>query len=131
DGALLGGHVTRGRIPGVEFSAGSLGHALSVGTGMAIAARRRHQAHRVFVVLSDGECDEGSNWEAALFAGHHRVDRLCAIVDYNKIQSFGQTEEVLDLEPLAAKWTAFGWQTLEIDGHSHAELRAAFAKMGS
>jgi transketolase len=125
DGAPLGGHLTRDGVPGVDFSTGSLGHGLSLGCGAAMAARADGSGRRTFVVLSDGECDEGASWEAILFAGHHRLDNLIAIVDYNKIQSFGAVREVLDLEPLAEKWRACGWSVQEIDGHSHAHLRRA------
>jgi transketolase len=117
DGFQLPGHVTHRAVPGVEASTGALGHGLSLGCGMALAARRDRQPHRVFVVLSDGECDEGATWEAALFAPQHALDNLVAIVDYNKIQSLGSVSEVLELEPLAAKWDAFRWAVREIDGH--------------
>ncbi len=122
DGSHLGGHITYG-IPGVEVSAGSLGHGLSIGCGMALGGRRDNRNYRVFVLLSDGECDEGSTWEAALFAPHHHLDNLVAIVDYNKIQSFGATKAVLDLDPLADKWKAFGWEVKEIDGHDLSQIR--------
>jgi transketolase len=121
DGTRLAGHVTHHGVPGVEVSTGSLGHGLPLGCGMALAAKRDGRPARVFVVMSDGECDEGSNWEAALFAPHHRLDNLTAIIDYNKIQSFGSVEEVLNLHPLAEKWRAFGWAVSEIDGHNHEE----------
>jgi transketolase len=116
DGTRLAGHATT-TVPGVELSTGSLGHGLPVGTGMALAAKRSGDEHRVFVLLSDGECDEGSNWEAALFAPQHRLDNLVVIVDYNKIQSLGTVKEVMDLDPLADKWRAFRWAVREIDGH--------------
>lgn len=121
DGTRLAGHVTHS-VPGVELSTGSLGHALSVACGMALAGKVDAAAYRVFVLLSDGECDEGSIWEAALFAPHHRLDNLVAIVDYNKIQSFGTVRDVLDLEPFADKWRAFGWSVVEVDGHDHVGL---------
>jgi transketolase len=121
DDSPLAGHISH-HVPGVEFSTGSLGHGLSLGCGIALAGRGANR-HRAFVILSDGECDEGSIWEAALFAAHHGLDNLTAIVDYNKIQSFGRVEDVLGLEPFAAKWRAFGWQTIEIDGHDHDMLR--------
>jgi transketolase len=123
-GSPLLGHVTKG-VPGVELSTGSLGHGLPVGCGMALAAKREGRSHRVVVLLSDGELDEGSNWEAALFAAQHRLDRLVAIVDANGIQSFGAVKEVLDLEPLADKWRAFRWNVLEIDGHDRAAISEA------
>ena len=117
DGTRLAGHVTHHHVPGVEVSSGSLGHGLSYACGMALAGRRDGRPYRVFALVSDGECDEGSVWEAALFAPHHRLDNLVAVVDYNKIQSFGTVKEVLDLEPFAAKWRAFGWAVREVDGH--------------
>jgi transketolase len=116
NGTRLAGHATT-TVPGVELSTGSLGHGLPVGTGMALAAKRAGEAHRVFVLLSDGECDEGSIWEAALFAPQHQLDNLVVIVDYNKIQSLGTVKEVLDLDPFADKWRAFRWGVREIDGH--------------
>lgn len=122
DGSDLSGHVSHKGIPGVEFSTGSLGHGLPVATGMALAAKINHQQHRVFVLMSDGECDEGSNWEAILFAAHHGLDNLVAIVDYNKMQSIHSTEETIALEPFAEKWRAFRWSTLEVDGHDPAAL---------
>jgi len=127
DGSRLSGHVTRG-IPGVEVSSGSLGHGLPISCGMSLAAKRDNNGCRVFALLSDGECDEGSTWEAALFAGHHRLDNLTAIIDYNKIQSFGMVKEVLDLEPFAEKWRAFGWSAREVDGHSHGQIRQALSE---
>lgn len=123
DGAPLAGHLTHHGVPGVDFSTGSLGHGLSLGCGVALAAKRDGRPYRAFVLLSDGECDEGSTWEPALFAPHHRLDNLVAIVDYNKIQSFGRVQDVLDLEPLADKWRAFGWAVREIDGHDHGQIR--------
>jgi transketolase len=126
DGSPLTGHVSH-HVPGVELSTGSLGHGLPVGCGLALAAHKDAAAWRTYVIVSDGELDEGSNWEAILFAGHHRLDRLTALVDYNKIQSFGGVKEVLDLEPLADKWRSFGWTVCEIDGHDHAAIAAALA----
>lgn len=127
NGSKLSGHVSHKGIPGVELSTGSLGHGLSVGTGMAYAARLDGRKHRVFVLMSDGECDEGSNWEAILFAAHHRLVNLVAIIDYNKIQSLAPVEETLRLEPFADKWRAFGWRVVEADGHDHEALAAALA----
>jgi transketolase len=127
DGSRLPGHITSHGVPGVEVSTGSLGHGLAIGCGMALAAKRDGAHHRVFVLLSDGECDEGSTWEAVLFAPHHRLSNLVALVDYNKIQSFGTVKEVLDLEPLAEKWRAFRWAVREIDGHDHAAIAAGLA----
>jgi len=129
DGSNLAGHVTHYGVPGVEFSTGSLGHGLPVGCGIALATRCGRDSSRVFVILSDGECDEGSNWEAALFANHHKLDNLVAIIDYNKIQSFGNVSEVLTLEPFAEKWRSFGWAVREIDGHDHGLLTEALVSV--
>ena len=129
DGSRLGGHVTHRGVPGVEASTGSLGHGLPIGAGLALAAKRDGNPSRTFVMLSDGELDEGSNWEAILFAPHHRLDNLVAIVDYNKIQSFGSVAEVLELDPLADKWRAFNWAVREVDGHDHDELQRTFAEL--
>ena len=125
DGSLLSGHVSHKGIPGVELSTGSLGHGLPVACGIAKAGRIDGADYRVFCVLSDGECDEGSNWEAALFAAHHELFNLCVVIDYNKIQSLASTEATLRLEPFADKWRAFGWDVREVDGHDHEELATA------
>ena len=125
DGSHLAGHIIHTGVPGVEVSTGSLGHGLPIGCGMALAGKYDGESHRVFVLLSDGECDEGSVWEAALFAPHHQLDNLVAIVDYNKIQSIGMVKEVLDLEPLAEKWKAFNWAVQEIDGHNFKQIKGA------
>lgn len=125
NGSTLSGHVSHKGVPGVELSTGSLGHGLGVGTGMALAAKRQGRNWRTFVLLSDGECDEGSNWEAILFAAHHKLDNLVAAIDYNKIQSLASVADTLALEPFADKWRAFGWHVTEVDGHDHDALRAA------
>jgi transketolase len=125
DGSRLSGHVSHKGIPGVELSTGSLGHGLPVAAGMALAGKLDAAAHRVFCLLSDGECDEGSNWEAILFAGHHKLHNLVAIVDFNKIQSLKSVAETIALEPFADKWRAFGWNVIEADGHDHTALVAA------
>jgi transketolase len=122
DGSDLSGHVSHKGIPGVEFSTGSLGHGLAVGAGMALAGKINEKKHRVFTLMSDGECDEGSNWEAILFAAHHRLDNLVAIVDYNKLQSIKSISETLNLEPFAEKWRSFGWEVKEVSGHNTEEL---------
>ncbi len=131
DGQPLSGHVTHSNNPGVEVSSGSLGHGLSIAAGFALAADRRRNGARAVAILSDGECDEGSIWEAALFASHHKLSNLTAVIDYNKIQSFGRVADVLALEPFAAKWRAFGWGVVEIDGHDHGAIRAALEGVGS
>ncbi len=129
DGSNLTGHINH-MVPGVEVSTGSLGHGLPIGCGMALAGARASGGRwRVFVVLSDGELDEGSNWEAILFAGHQRLDNLVAIVDYNKWQSFGRTSDVMGLDPLADKWRAFGWGVREIDGHDYSQIGAALREV--
>jgi transketolase len=127
DGARLGGHITSHGVPGVEVSTGSLGHGLPLALGMALGFKRARRANRVVVLMSDGECDEGTTWETALMAPHWGCDNLLAIVDYNKIQSLGSVEEVAPLEPFAEKWRAFRWGVREIDGHSHGEIAAALA----
>lgn len=121
NGSKLMGHVSH-HLPGVELSTGSLGHGLPIGCGLALAAKRDVKNYRTYVLLGDGEMDEGSNWEAMLFAAHHGLDNLVAIVDYNKIQSFGFVKEVLDLEPLVEKWQAFRWHVRIIDGHDHEQI---------
>jgi transketolase len=122
DGSDLSGHVSHKGIPGVEFSTGSLGHGLPVAAGMALAAKINKEKHRIFVLLGDGECDEGSNWEAALFSAHHKLDNLTLIIDRNKWQSIYTTEETLALEPFADKWKAFGWEVKDIDGHNLTDI---------
>ncbi len=123
---ILGGHPDP-KVPGIEVSTGSLGHGLPIAVGMAAAARQRGEKHRVITVLGDGECNEGSVWEAAMSAAKHKLDNLVAIVDYNKHQSYASTYEVLDLEPFAAKWEAFGFATREVDGHDVAAMEKLFS----
>jgi len=127
--SILGGHPESAKIPGVEASTGALGHGLSIGVGMALAARIHERDSRVFVVMGDGEINEGSVWEAAMCAGKHKLSHLTAIVDYNKIQSAGTTKEIQDLEPLTDKWRAFGFATVEVDGHDVDELRKGFKRV--
>lgn len=122
NGSRLSGHVSHKGVPGVELSTGSLGHGLPVATGIAFAGLRRKAPHHVFVILGDGECDEGANWEAALFAAHHGLRNLTVIIDYNKLQSLGTVAETLGLEPFASKWRSFGWSVDEVDGHDMPEL---------
>lgn len=118
----LGGHPELGHVPGVEASTGALGHGLSLGVGMAQAARIRGQGHHIYVVVGDGELDEGSIWEAALSAGHRKLSNLTLIVDYNKLQSYGRIPDVWELEPLAAKFNSFGFDVIEVDGHDVEQL---------
>jgi transketolase len=125
DGSAFSGHVSHKGIPGVEVSTGSLGHGLGIGVGMAKALRLAGSDARVFVLISDGECDEGTVWEAALFAQHHALDNLVAIVDYNKIQSLAPVSDTLGLEPLGKKWEGFNWSVVEVDGHNHEMLSSA------
>jgi transketolase len=118
DGTALWGHVTRSSaVPAIDVSTGSLGHGLGLAAGYALGYRLRGWTARSFCVLSDGECDEGSTWEAILFAGHHRLSNMVAIVDYNKIQSIDRVSNVLELEPFADKWQSFNWTVREVDGH--------------
>jgi len=124
-GARLQGHVHT-KVPGVEFSTGSLGHGLSFANGVALGARMRGKDFKVYCVMGDGEIQEGSVWEAAMTAHHYKLDHVCAIVDCNKVQENGPTNEIKSLEPLAAKWAAFGWNVLDIDGHSIEALKKAF-----
>ena len=128
DGSILSGHVSHKGVPGVEFSTGSLGHGLSVASGFALAAKRKSLNFKSYVLLSDGELDEGSNWEAILFAPHHNLDNLTCIVDYNKLQSLTSVKETLNLEPLKDKITSFGWNVIDIDGHNHDELQESISK---
>ncbi len=125
----LPGHSTRNCVPGVEVSTGSLGHGLSMGAGIAITAKNDGKDYRIFVLMSDGECEEGSVWEAAMFASHHQLDNLIGIIDYNKLQALGKIDEIMALEPLREKWTAFGWQVKEIDGHNFSEIEKSLYKI--
>lgn len=122
--AMLGGHPERGLMPGVEASTGALGHGLSIGVGIALAARIKNKNYRVVVVTGDGELNEGSIWEAAMSASKHRLSNLTVFVDYNKLQCYGTTKEVLDLEPLVDKWKSFGFAVIEANGHDIENLRS-------
>lgn len=126
NGSILSGHVSHKGVPGVEISTGSLGHGLSIGSGMAYAAKKDHKDHKVYVILGDGENDEGAVWEAALVSNHFKLDNLIVIIDYNKMQSLDFVENTISLAPLSDKWRAFGWNVIEIDGHNHQELYRAF-----
>ena len=126
-GSRLSGHVSH-KVPGVDLSTGSLGHGIGVAVGMAIAAKQDKKTHRVFTVLGDGECNEGSVWEAAQAAAHFGLDNLVAIVDHNHMQSMDYCERTLNSGPLAEKWRAFGWNVIELDGHDHDALRAALQR---
>ena len=125
NGSRLSGHVSNA-VPGVEFTTGSLGHGLSAAAGMALAARKDRKTYRVYTILGDGECDEGTVWEAALFANHYGLSGLTVVVDHNHMQSLDTCERTLKLGKLSDKWRAFGWKTIEIDGHDHRQLRQAF-----
>lgn len=124
DGSSLMAHISH-KVPGAEFSTGALGHGLPFGTGKALAAKRQAKDWRTIVLTSDGEWDEGSNWEAALFAAHHKLDNVLCIIDYNKLQSLTSVDETLRLEPLHSKFDAFGWAVQELDGHDHDALSNA------
>ncbi len=126
---ILGGHPEAGKIPGVEASTGALGHGLPIGVGMAIHARYEGSDHRVFVVVGDGECNEGSVWEAAMSAGNRKLSNLCVVVDYNKQQSYDTTFAVQNLEPFEDKWRSFGFAVTAVDGHDINALREVFSKV--
>ena len=126
DGARLMCH-TNHKVPGVEFSTGSLGHGLSVSCGIALAAKTKKQNWKTYCLLSDGELDEGSNWESFLFIGHQKLNSLVTIIDYNKIQALGNTNEIINLEPLSEKFKSFNLSPIEIDGHNFSEIEKAFS----
>lgn len=127
DGGHLPEQPSPGCAPGVEWATGSLGHGLNVGIGMALAGRIQKHDYRTFVILSDGECNEGTTWEGAMFAPAHRLNHLTIAVDYNKWQATGRSEEILSLKPLTQKWQAFGWDTVEVDGHDLPSVVQALA----
>ena len=126
-GSTLQGHPDR-RVCGVDVASGSLGQGLSVGLGMSLAAKVDHKDYRVYVLLGDGEIQEGNIWEAAMASSHYKCDNLCAMLDYNGFQIDGKVKDVMGIEPLAAKWQAFGWNTIEIDGHNMAQILDAYEK---
>ncbi len=125
NGSKFSGHVSHKGVPGVEFSTGALGHGLSVASGMALRAKLDNLDYRVFVMLGDGELDEGSNWEALMFSAHTKLNNLCMIVDRNNLQSIDTTENTLALEPLSEKIRSFGWHVQELDGHNHIAIEEA------
>jgi transketolase len=129
DGGSLPEHPAPHCVPGVEIATGSLGHGLSIGIGHALAAKIQGHSYRVMVLMSDGECNEGSVWEAALFAPVHNLDNLIAIIDYNKWQATGKSDQIMQLSPLKEKWEAFGWQAYEIDGNSFDDILSSFSKI--
>jgi transketolase len=129
--SALNGHPNRTKVPGVETSTGPLGHGFPVAVGIALSARLQGSPRRTFVVLGDGELQEGSNWEAAMTAAHHDLASLCAVVDRNGLQQGARTEETKQLEPLADKWASFGWEVRDVDGHDHAQLLDTFRRPGT
>lgn len=127
-GSMLQGHPVRGKVPGVEMSTGSLGQGLSMACGIALAGKMDSKAYKVYCLLGDGELQSGQNWEAAMFAGHSKLSNLIAVVDRNRLQITGNTEESMSLDPLPEKWHAFGWNTIVIDGHNIYQIIEACAK---
>ncbi len=121
DDGILHLHPCSSTVPGIEVSTGSLGHGLSIGAGIALSLKTQHPKRKVFVLMGDGECNEGSVWEAAMFASNHKLNNLVAIIDQNKFQGFGETKEVMKMD-LAKKWSAFGWKVFVVDGHDTKEL---------
>lgn len=126
----LSGHVSHKNVPGVEFSTGSLGRGLSVAAGIALAIKKKNQPRKVCVLMSDGECDEGSIWEAAMFSSHHKLNNLLCVIDYNKLQSLDTVANTLELEPFTMKWTSFGWNVFECNGHDFEEIESLLKKVG-
>ena len=129
NGGKLGGHPDKNLNYGIEISTGSLGQGLSIAVGIALMNKKDNKTNKTFVLLGDGECNEGMIWEAALFAGHKKLDNLFAIIDYNKLQGLGPTSEVIDLEPLKDKFISFGWNTMLVDGHDINSIIATIKKM--
>jgi len=129
EGSTLAGHSTLNSAAGIESTTGSLGHGLSIGAGMALAGKNDKRKYKVFVLMGDGECNEGSVWEAALFAAQHKLDNLVAIIDNNKLQGLGEGRHIMNLEPLEKKWQSFGWSTQRVDGHNFKELDQALSSV--
>ena len=125
DGSTLGGHITHNGNPRIELSTGSLGHGIPYGLGIALSQKKKGSNFRTFVVVSDGECDEGTTWESALMANQFQLSNLTVIIDRNRIQSLSGTENTIALEPLAEKWNAFKWKVINVNGHSHSDLKEA------
>ena len=128
NGSIFSGHVSHKGVPGVEASTGSLGQGMPMAMGMAMAAKLNGQAHRVYCIIGDGECDEGAIWESALIANQYKLDNFIVTIDFNKIQSIKPVEETIALEPLDQKWASFGWHVIRVDGHDHTALHAAYAQ---
>lgn len=130
DGSVYSGHVSSKGVPGIELSTGSLGHGIGVACGMALAAQKGNKTYNIYVVVGDGECEEGSVWECALFANRYKLSNLIVIIDHNKMQAMGNVEDVMALGSLYNKWAAFGWNVIEVkDGNDHQQLREAFFKL--
>lgn len=129
DGSGLGGHPDKNCLPGIDVSTGSLGHGLPIGAGIAWLAKKENRDNRVFVLLGDGECNEGSVWESVMFAGHHKLNNLVAIIDYNRLQAFGFTDEIIKMENFTEKWLSFGWSVKEVNGHSVEQLSKILCKL--
>jgi len=128
-GSRLQGHPDMKRLPGIEISTGSLGHGLSVGNGMAIAGKLNKRGYRVYILLGDGECQEGQVWEAAMTASHYKLDNVTAILDYNGLQIDGPVKDVMNINPISNKWRAFGWYVIEINGHDFKEIFDSFERV--
>lgn len=126
DGSMLCCHISK-KVPGVELSSGSLGHGAAVAAGMALNGKLNNKNYHVYAICGDGECDEGSIWEMVMFAGQHKLDNFTVIIDANKMQAMGDTEDIIDLQPITEKWKLFGWTAIDVDGHNHDELRTAFS----
>lgn len=125
NGSMLSCHVSC-KVPGVELSSGSLGHGVAVAGGMALNGKLKSKDYKVYAICGDGECNEGSVWETVMFAGQNKLDNFTVIVDANKMQAMGDTKDIMNLEPMSEKWRSFGWHAIDVDGHNHDELRAAF-----